>query len=634
MPLTLAPLQLPSRQYAARNKPQVAKAIDRRSTVDPEDAFLAAGLEVAVRAWWRGTPGRVKHSHPSRQEDDWLRSTLAESTHSSAKSRLLRCGIPERVLEGGAELADFLQQDLQVQGVWQSLQKSEATGSVLATFLAAVVDEVFHRYEIRALPPVVLRPDRKEQEMPAPTPTLVLAPRTPVPSEVSTTTPGLPRTLQGRPRPRPLGLNSSLKLRPKSHGWPSPRNPLDSPLPQPPQCASAPPIYAQEHMDSIEDFSSPRGTRGITPAAASRTGTSVTVGSSDSFKPALGSPSFTRERPWLKSRKVPTSPGAKSVPPIVKQVSIAQSAASGDSSSGEADADSSSNSFGGVGCKTAPVERHRPWVQKTLSKGKKPQSSFESWFSTVRASSQKFVEVNEEQTRTPNGRLEGTLLLTQKDNTAAPTVIKDLGDIKRIFETFDREKDLHVDEKEFPLLLSKLLRKPKSELDMGEVWRSWEEMDAGNQGKVSFDNFYTWYCGKFSIEMNPDFSMFFHEDLIGEEQKVIRDVARRCKVDEGRMDKIWREFKRLDMDGSGQLDKEEFRVLIQRELAPSGDPQVPPNVVQKFWMEVDADGDGLAKFQDFAFWYVNAFGNAGHSKMENYYRRIAGGPRISVFYDS
>lgn len=53
----------------------------------------AAGLELAVRAWWSG--------QAVGKEADWLKKA---SVGAGAYARLLRCGIPERVLQSGVQL--------------------------------------------------------------------------------------------------------------------------------------------------------------------------------------------------------------------------------------------------------------------------------------------------------------------------------------------------------------------------------------------------------------------------------------------------------------------------------------------------------------------------------------------------
>ncbi|CAJ1368235.1 unnamed protein product [Effrenium voratum] len=74
----------------------------------------AAGLELAVRAWWRGVPGRGA----TRREDAWLKKNVAGGVRGGAPARLLRCGIPERVLQSGVQLGQVLANDEGVTKNW------------------------------------------------------------------------------------------------------------------------------------------------------------------------------------------------------------------------------------------------------------------------------------------------------------------------------------------------------------------------------------------------------------------------------------------------------------------------------------------------------------------------------------
>eukprot|EP00438_Fugacium_kawagutii_P025387 Skav207375 [mRNA] locus=scaffold2496:44808:55787:+ [translate_table: standard] len=73
----------------------------------------AAGLELVVRAWWRGA-----RQGSGRKEVAWLKKTASGGVMGGAHDRLLRCGIPERVLHSGVELGQVLAQDKGVTKNW------------------------------------------------------------------------------------------------------------------------------------------------------------------------------------------------------------------------------------------------------------------------------------------------------------------------------------------------------------------------------------------------------------------------------------------------------------------------------------------------------------------------------------
>lgn len=207
-------------------------------------------------------------------------------------------------------------------------------------------------------------------------------------------------------------------------------------------------------------------------------------------------------------------------------------------------------------------------------------------------------------------------------------VVRDLAELRRIFDKHDTDQSGFIEPPEFLPLLSRLLRQPASEIDKVEVWRRWDELDRNGCGQVAFDDFQSWYCEIFHIDHNPDLSGFISEDIIPEEQRLIREVAKKVDFDLVQVEKVWKEFKRLDRDNSGQLDFEEFKVLIQSQLSPNGNVEVTPKVVEKFWIEVDTDGSGSISFEEFVTWYERFFGE--RDPMEAYYQKLGAGYLSSV----
>eukprot|EP00439_Symbiodinium_sp_Y106_P008386 s9458_g1.t1 len=76
----------------------------------------AAGLELAVRTWWRGAPGRR-----TQREDAWLQKNAAGGVQAGAHQRLMRCGIPESVLRSGVQLGQALAKDAGVSKNWRQV---------------------------------------------------------------------------------------------------------------------------------------------------------------------------------------------------------------------------------------------------------------------------------------------------------------------------------------------------------------------------------------------------------------------------------------------------------------------------------------------------------------------------------
>jgi len=95
----------------------------------------ALGVEVAVRAWWG----------PRREEAElrWLRSAAVDAM------ALRKAGVPERILEAGWQLGDFLRRDLTVANIWSACGDFvEKADDKPGQFLASAVKYVTERFEI------------------------------------------------------------------------------------------------------------------------------------------------------------------------------------------------------------------------------------------------------------------------------------------------------------------------------------------------------------------------------------------------------------------------------------------------------------------------------------------------------
>jgi Ca2+-binding EF-hand superfamily protein len=263
--------------------------------------------------------------------------------------------------------------------------------------------------------------------------------------------------------------------------------------------------------------------------------------------------------------------------------------------------------------------------------GKKSESNFDKWVCKVRASIavQKIQEVSKDVDKAERKKREEPQALFTKStkSTKKKRIISDLTEVRRIFDSFDQDQSGYIEPHEFLPLLAKLLRHPQSEIDKTEVWRNWDAVDQDGSGQISYDEFQRWYCEKFGIIEMPDFRSYFSDDIVTDDQKQIRMVAKNIGVDALLIERIWHDFKSLDNDDSGRLEFDEFKRLVQRQLAPSTDsPEVPHKVIEKFWMDIDADGSGNVNFEEFATWYLKFF-VGDISPMEHYYQLLGSGYR-------
>eukprot|EP00439_Symbiodinium_sp_Y106_P025703 s7376_g3.t1 len=155
------------------------------------------------------------------------------------------------------------------------------------------------------------------------------------------------------------------------------------------------------------------------------------------------------------------------------------------------------------------------------------------------------------------------------------------------------------------------------DLDRGEVWAVWDQVDADGSGSIDFDEFQKWYAELMGIDPRSaqrgkrveifldilDYKQNFIPDDISEDQKMVRSVAKSLGRTILEVEKLYDEFRKLDADNSNTLERDEFKVLIQRHFAPKG-PEVPEHVFKMFWKDFDKDGKGSVTFIGFVKWYL------------------------------
>lgn len=279
-----------------------------------------------------------------------------------------------------------------------------------------------------------------------------------------------------------------------------------------------------------------------------------------------------------------------------------------------------------VRCPEEQTKPERFLDQKTARRIRtKARSSFNSWM--ARVDQARLMEKQHEE-ELHYAIKKDEIKTGQLASGKGRKLVRDIQEIHRIFNYFDDDQSGFIEPHEFPPLLARLMKTPKSEMDMTEVWRNWDVVDVDGSGKISFEEFQNWYCNTFGIA-GPDFTGFFNTrdtDLISEEDWAVREVAKKLDMDYVAAESLYKEFKALDKDQSGSIEFEEFKVLVTNQLAASlkgtqitkFDGDVPAKVLAKFWQDIDTDGSGSVTFEEFAAWHRQFF-NTEFSPMEQYY---------------
>merc|ERR1711862_499352 len=83
-----------------------------------------------------------------------------------------------------------------------------------------------------------------------------------------------------------------------------------------------------------------------------------------------------------------------------------------------------------------------------------------------------------------------------------------------------------------------------------------------------------------------------------------------------------------------KLRKEEFQALIKSLLGATDDPSdVPAPRMERFWTDIDANGDKEVSFQEFLPWFNRYFNDGPFCAASNVYRKL-GEDRICSFLEA
>jgi Ca2+-binding EF-hand superfamily protein len=176
-----------------------------------------------------------------------------------------------------------------------------------------------------------------------------------------------------------------------------------------------------------------------------------------------------------------------------------------------------------------------------------------------------------------------------------------LEEVQRIAEAFSgMQKDLfgHVQKEELRSCLCKVF-------DVATVdTRIIEDaiLACSPEREMTLDSFVSWYVQ----------NMFNHvAELTGAEDKcssdtLVRNLAKECHTTVCGIDRIKYEFDRVDNDGNGTLDREEFECMLH-SLFHAKEGDLSKSRLSHFWMEIDADGNGYIDFEEFCRWHTKYF---------------------------
>jgi len=192
--------------------------------------------------------------------------------------------------------------------------------------------------------------------------------------------------------------------------------------------------------------------------------------------------------------------------------------------------------------------------------------------------------------------------------------------VKKVFDSFDQDRNGKLDADEFQVAVMQLLKMQLREELTAERLHAmcewyWWDGDKDKSGYVDFREFLHWYS-----------SNGFNEDLLlTEGERSLRKIAKSYGINVDYVEKIKKSFDLCDTDNSGEVDVDEFKLVLHRCLKVPQNLGVPPSRVQYFWTQIDTDGSGKITFNEFFAWWIKYFSdqsNKGMMPFEAFYKQV------------
>eukprot|EP00437_Effrenium_voratum_P005816 CAMPEP_0181430108 /NCGR_PEP_ID=MMETSP1110-20121109/17549_1 /TAXON_ID=174948 /ORGANISM="Symbiodinium sp., Strain CCMP421" /LENGTH=378 /DNA_ID=CAMNT_0023553405 /DNA_START=80 /DNA_END=1216 /DNA_ORIENTATION=- len=135
-------------------------------------------------------------------------------------------------------------------------------------------------------------------------------------------------------------------------------------------------------------------------------------------------------------------------------------------------------------------------------------------------------------------------------------------------------------------------------------------------GPVSPKRFLAWYRDHIFIFMHDQ-----ENDPAKESADALTlELAKKHDCSCIELDKVKLQFDHFDTDKSGLIEYNEFESMMYTLLHCANKSDLPPNRIERFWHEVDLDGNGSVDFTEFTEWYLKYFALAQeHGPIEAFY---------------
>lgn len=162
--------------------------------------------------------------------------------------------------------------------------------------------------------------------------------------------------------------------------------------------------------------------------------------------------------------------------------------------------------------------------------------------------------------------------------------------VKKIFDKMDLNNDESLSVHELHKGVCHLLIGTKfSEYLVRRTCRAFWSLE--RDGDIGFQEFFNWFA-KHNFR-DPD-----------QEAAYLEEQARQYQITEEGMRQVKMMFDSVDVDKSGDIQIEEFKLLLAKLLHIPRGIEMPPGHIHRLWSELDTSGDDKVTLQEFLPWWV------------------------------
>lgn len=139
-------------------------------------------------------------------------------------------------------------------------------------------------------------------------------------------------------------------------------------------------------------------------------------------------------------------------------------------------------------------------------------------------------------------------------------------------------------------------------------------------GSINVDEFLNW-CKMHMFSVVASLTADAERTM---SSRMVESIAQRHNLRVSEVDRIYSHFQKYDLDKSGQIEFMEFEAMIKSLIGVSQTTDLPKERLQRFWYEMDTDGNGIVDFNEFTQWYIKYFPtssmqNDGGGVLEHFY---------------